>query len=532
LDEFSKKNQDKKKKKKSHTETKTKQMKQLLVIVCICLTLLLPVNVVGAAAPSCNASDRIKHLVVLMLENRSFDHMLGYLNVLNPEINGVSPSTFNYLDPLSPSESTKVFSSHEAPYVDPDLSHSVQGTSQEVQWGSSNNDVSEALMNGFAAQAESEEKGWGSFALASFNHTSVPVISTLATQFAVFDRYFAGVPGPTEVNRLFAMSGTSHGYATNNRLEIAEGFPQESMFDRLDEASVEWNVYMEQISSTLALRHNRRLANLKRHFFYESFAKHLDEGTLPSLSWIEPAYFGIRDVEVPRDQHPSHNVVYGEELIRDIYGKLRNSAYWNCSALVVTYDEHGGYHDSVPTPLKGVPNPDGRVSENPPFAFDRLGVRVPFVVASPWIDANTVVHGPAADNKPTPYSEFEHSSIPKTVAALFGARTQPPLTNRTAFASDFSVVWRLSNRTEPRTDCPSQLPKPPHAKAFPFYADKDRYYAASLPLTGLQKSFVMLARSVCGQDSQIDLALLDTWHQHDAGIYVKKCMRHAIGQSE
>jgi len=122
--------------------------------------------------------------------------------------------------------------------------------------------------------------------------------------------------------------------------------------------------------------------------------------------------------------------------------------------VLITYDEHGGFYDHVPTPVSGVPNPDGIVGPDPfYFGFDRLGVRVPTILISPWIDKGTVIHEPSG---PTPDSQFEHSSIPATIKKLFNLKSNF-LTKRDAWAGTFEKYFKL--RKTPRDDCPETLPE-------------------------------------------------------------------------
>ncbi|XBI32669.1 hypothetical protein VPH35_056091 [Triticum aestivum] len=124
--------------------------------------------------------------------------------------------------------------------------------------------------------------------------------------------------------------------------------------------------------------------------------------------------------------------------------------------MVLTYDEHGGFFDHVPRPVDGVPSPDDIVGPPPyNFTFNRLGVLVPAILISPWIEKGTIMHGP--NGSPSPMSQFEHSSVPATVKKLFNL-LRDFLTKRDAWAGTFKGV--VQTRTEPRTDCPEQLPTP------------------------------------------------------------------------
>lgn len=138
-----------------------------------------------------------------------------------------------------------------------------------------------------------------------------------------------------------------------------------------------------------------------------SFFDDLANGTLPRYSFIQPRM--ASSVTGPSNwQHPDNSVEAGEALLASVYAALRASPYWEQSALIITYDEHGGFRDHLPTPTEGVPSPDGVVSWNG-FGFDRLGVRIPTVIVSPWVPRGTVVNLPSAEQAPTPTSQWEVS---------------------------------------------------------------------------------------------------------------------------
>jgi phospholipase C len=141
-------------------------------------------------------------------------------------------------------------------------------------------------------------------------------------------------------------------------------------------------------------------------------------GTLPRFSMIEPR-MASSSFGPSNSQHPDFSVVAGEELLADIYEALRNSSYWQTSMLLITWDEHGGLYDHQPPPQTGVPAPDGVLGSNG-FGFDRLGVRVPMVVVSPFVARGTVVHEPQGAQAPTPTSQFDHTSIIATANRIFG----------------------------------------------------------------------------------------------------------------
>ena len=116
------------------------------------------------------------------------------------------------------------------------------------------------------------------------------------------------------------------------------------------------------------------------------------------------------------DQHPDHDVRLGEALLKEVYEALRAGPLWNKTAFVVTYDEHGGFFDHVPPPHTGVPAPDDSTSyPDRGFKWNRLGVRVPTLLISPWVAKGARIGAPRASERPTPTSEFELTSIISTV---------------------------------------------------------------------------------------------------------------------
>ncbi|KAH7863833.1 hypothetical protein Vadar_022432 [Vaccinium darrowii] len=188
------------------------------------------------------------------------------------------------------------------------------------------------------------------------------------------------------------------------------------------------------------------------HQFDLDFKRHCEEGKLPNYVVVEQRYFETK-ILAGNDDHPSHDISEGQRFVKHVYEALRSSPQWNEILFVVLYDEHGGFYDHVPTPDTGVPSPDGIVGPPPyNFQFDQLGIRVPAILISPWIERGTVLHEPSG---PYPTSQFEHSSIPATVKKIFNLPEF--LTKRDAWAGTFDVVL---NRNSPRIDCPVTLPEP------------------------------------------------------------------------
>lgn len=395
----------------------------------------------------------IKTVVVLVMENRSFDHVLGWLKSVRPEIDGLTGKESNRVSVSDPN-SEEIFVSNDAVFIDSDPGHSFQAIREQI-FGSNDSSANPAPMNGFAQQAASMEAvDMPKTVMSGFKPELVPVYTELANQFAIFDRWFASVPASTQPNRFYVHSATSHGAMSNVRKDLIHGFPQKTIFDSLDENGLSFGIYYQNIPATLFFKSLRRLKHIvKFHSYAPKFKLHAKLGRLPNYAVIEQRYFDV-NLFPANDDHPSHDVARGQQFVKEVYEILRASPQWKEMALLITYDEHGGFYDHVPTPVSGVPSPDGIIGPDPYyFRFDRLGVRVPTILVSPWVEKGTVIREPVG---PKSTSQFEHSSIPATVKKLFNLKSNF-LTKRDAWAGTFEHYLKL--RDSPRNDCPETLPK-------------------------------------------------------------------------
>ena len=274
---------------------------------------------------------RVKHIISIMLENHSFDNMVGYLNASN----GVKPGS-----PCNTQTSTgKTYCpTNRGAYSDPDPDHSVHGTSWQI-YGSENparpNDPTSIAMSGFV---DSYEKAAGASnaptIMDCFLPTHVPIITTLAQSFTLVDTYHAAVPGPTFPNRLFYFSATSHGFGDNDAVQTTLGWPQKSIFGSLNASS--WRVYFSDVPSALLMA-DARGGLLTGNFKYiTDFAADAAAGNLPEFTFVEPAFMDIPGIPAS-DQHPAHDVRDGERLVKGVYEALRASPLWDESALLITW---------------------------------------------------------------------------------------------------------------------------------------------------------------------------------------------------
>jgi phospholipase C len=359
--------------------------------------------------------DNLKHIVVLMMENRSFDHMLGALKAQDGRIDGVTPDLSNPDNNNNPVavEPLAEFQGQ----LDPDPDHHFPGVDLQI-FGGDNGPNRVANMQGFVKSyfTQQHDIEHSHKIMYYFKPEKLPVLTTLATEFAVFNRWFSSIPGPTICNRAFAHYGTSFGKVGMDLFYITEPF--KSVYHRMIAANPKRTAklyYYDVASSTMEIVN--LLQNQPELFgTYQQFLDDCDKGQLPDYSFVEPNYSdhdSDTGAEIASDQHPDHHVQAGELFIATIYNAIKSNAdLWKSTALLITYDEHGGIYDHVVPPacppdgFAASPNDTGTGRE---FRFDRLGVRVPAILVSPWIPKGTVVSDRV----------FEHASIPATVTRFF-----------------------------------------------------------------------------------------------------------------
>jgi phospholipase C len=402
-----------------------------------------------------NQLSAINHIVVLMLENRSFDHMLGLLysasGNLSPAGQPFEGLTGKESNPGTDGSPVAVFgiapsgpNAYFMPGADPGEGY--EATNSQL-FGSTTAPVPPvATNNGFVTDF-SYTLGWeakehwsiltGTTAndiMGVFPPAMLPVLSGLAKGFAVCDYWFGSAPTETLPNRAFVNAGTSQGHMN----DTATKYTCPSIYSLLSSKNVTWSIYGYDEPPLTRADFTDLVDADDSHFgLFTDFQTAAANGTLPSYAFLEPSWDASGN-----SQHPNYNVALGEQLIHDVYYALRNGPAWNQTLLIVTYDEHGGCYDHVPPPSGAVP-PDNSVGEYK-FDFKRFGPRVPTVLVSPLIPTGTVFRV-AAGAMP-----LDHTSILKTIEARWNL---PALTARDAAANDVGDVLTL---TQPRTDDPLQ----------------------------------------------------------------------------
>ncbi len=399
--------------------------------------------------------DKLQHIVVLMMENRSFDHMLGSLTAVNPKIDGVTPDLSNPDANGNPVKAQPLAEFQAQLQPDPD--HHFPAVDLQI-FGGDTSPTRVANMQGFVKSYFNQQRDLkhSQKIMYYFAQKDLPVLTTLALEFAVFNRWFASIPGPTICNRAFAHYGTSFGRVDMNLLYINEPF--KSIYNRLIDATPKHTsklYYYDTASSTM------EITNLLQHqpeLFgtYPQFLDDCAQGNLPDYAFVEPNYSDHETdsgEETANDQHPDHNVQHGEIFIASIYQAIKNSPLWPNTALLIVYDEHGGIFDHVVPPA--CPKDQFTASANDtgtgmPFAFDRLGVRVPAILVSPWIQKGTIVD-----------RVFDHASIPATVTKFFLGDYSPRSPRETSAdvfiepnSGTVDPARNLLSLSTMRTDCP------------------------------------------------------------------------------
>jgi len=456
---------------------------------------------------------KINHIVVLMLENRSFDNMAGWLyDPGNPppydkvpgnqQFEGLAGKMFS--NPIPPeahgSERKRVPAGKGKVMTGPnpgpgegflhtntELYGDAVLRSKGGPFGKKLNNLPCALpvpapMNGFVRDyietlnslKHSAEYEDYRIIMDCYTPEQVPVISTLAYNYAVCDQWFCSVPSQTWCNRSFLNAATSSGFVDNAPYRKWLRNNSDTVFNRIQDeksANLTWKVYFDRwnILPLAWVMHTRLRPYLFSNFAgMKAFKKDASEGNLPSYSLIEPRFFFVHNDEHPPDAGEiiTSSVLAGEQLIYNVYQAIRNSRNWDSTLLVITFDEHGGCCDHVPPP-PAVPPEKGAPAGEYGFRFDRLGVRVCTVLVSPYIEPGTVFRARDRNGCEVP---LDHTSVIKTITDRWSL---DGLTERDKAAFNIGGALTLS---KPRKDFPNIVPRP---------------YS---PLSGLKEEFKVMFR--------------------------------------
>jgi phospholipase C len=359
----------------------------------------------------------IEHVVVVMMENRSFDHILGWL----PGADG-KQAGLQYLSSSGVAHSTYGLAPdfRGCPHPDPD--HSYNGGRTEYDDGK---------MDGFLRAGSNDV-----YSIGYYVEDDLPFFSALARNYTVLDRCFSSILAPTFPNRLFLHSANTD--RLTNSVDLT-GLP--TIWDRLAESGVSGTYYFSNVP-ILAFW---GLKYLGISAPYEQFLTDASHGTLPSVSFVDPK-FTLLDLDTANDDHPHSNMRRGDSFLAQTFQALATGPDWPSTVLIITYDEWGGFFDHVPPPRAARPagDPDADIVDGKVL----LGFRVPAMVVSPFSLGNP--------EQPTvQHSIFDHTSILQLIEWRWGLQ---PLTARDA-STDVGNLALALNFSNPKPTVP-ELPSP------------------------------------------------------------------------
>ena len=364
----------------------------------------------------------VEHLVVVMMENRSVDHFLGWYGKENPDFDARQEATFRDLreGPDGPMISTEDWGRagrHDYDgrgFADPDH-------------GWNNGRI---VRNGGKVDRWLDPKtGNDEYTLSTYGPHDLPVWSQLVRGWQSYDRWHCSLLGPTQPNRYYLYSGTSGGLKNNDlppelaqdRPEWTFGWDWPTVWDLCKHGGVSSGYYFSNLPET-AFWGPRHL-DITRHIS-ELYAD-LQAGTLPQVSMVDPWFTGPEGIA--NDDHPAADIRLGQPLLSDLVEAFTTSPIYHKAALVITYDESGGFWDHVNPPRvrdeRGTPADPGGLDD-----FSQVGFRVPTTVVSPWTRHQAVDH-----------TTYEHASVLRFVSENWAL---PYLTTRTRHTNSLGRVFR------------------------------------------------------------------------------------------
>jgi phospholipase C len=325
----------------------------------------LPFPKLPAGTPS---MPEIEHIVVLMMENHSFDNILGMVPYRVPgraSVDGLTRSHGKIVN-VNPDTAGRRVRASQA--VSP-----CQLEGEPTQsWNASHQSYDGGRNDGFVRAS-------GPIAMRFWDDVDLPFTYSLAEHFPLGERYFCSVLAQTYPNRRFFFTGTASGIIATTDETFQVSAPNGTIWDRLDSEHINWAIYYQNQPSWLVVPGSFSTARAPRQRHYSQFLPDVAAGKLPQFTFLDPNYSTASE-EDPQD------VQVGEEFIAQVVHALMRAPTWKKTALFITYDEHGGYYDHVPPPkaIKPDSTPPMLGPGDVPGAYDRYGFRVPLIVVSPW----------------------------------------------------------------------------------------------------------------------------------------------------
>jgi phospholipase C len=369
-----------------------------------------------AGGRSCVAINDIEHIVIVLMENRSFDHMLGYLSLADAAPTMAVEGLHD--DPAWQAQFTndytgKLYSLHPLDSIDQNIDdppHDMQDIRTQISTATHGNASSE--MGGFVqSYANTSPPAHDlSSVMGYYKKDAVPTSDFFARNFCICDHWFSSLPSGTQVNRLMAMAGESE---IDNNVSSVSQFPDQTLvYDWLNSNGISWCSYKWggfpfftlmkawRWKILLSLNDESGAANFR---WYSNFAEQwkADGDIIPNVVFIEPEYSNNPVPIDPNDDHCPTGVAKGQQFLADIYNTLTsNPVRWSKTLMIVTYDEHGGFFDHLP-PLAVSCVAGG-------YPFGTTGVRVPGFLVSPFV----------APGRPCTM-RFDHTAVLQLLAERF-----------------------------------------------------------------------------------------------------------------
>ena len=368
-------------------------------------------------APLPNPGDSgIEHIVVVTMENRSLDHLLGWL----PNVNG-KQAGLSYVDPAGVSHQTYTLSGDYTGCPHPDPDHSYSGARIQYDGGK---------MDGFLKDPTNDV-----YSIGYYGESDIPFYGALARHYTTCDQYFPSILGPTFPNRLFL-----HAAQTDRLSNTASPTTLPTIWDRLIAANVDARYYYSNVPF-LGLWGPKYLAISG---LYAEFLAAAKSGTLPAVSFLDPIYT-ILDDGTGNDDHPHADIRKGDRFLYDAFHALSTGPNWDSTVFIVNFDEWGGFFEHIAPPRATAPN---QVDPDLVNGKALLGFRVPTVVASPF----SMGH---ANNPRVSTQIYDHTSVLKLIEWRWGLA---PLTARDASNDVQNLAYALDFQN-PNRSIPA-LPEP------------------------------------------------------------------------
>ncbi len=435
-----------------------------------------------------NLKEHIKNVVILVMENRSFDNLLGgqkLRGLENPVNSGPYCNAYNLSSPAA-GKACSAANDFDSITNDPD--HAIYGNNLQFYGNFTPDNAAIAsgklrpAMNGFVQEqlrlysSKVNKTTLSQQVMNYYTEKQVPVLTELVQNFVTFNhvranssktdllkskltqicwlQWHSDVPGPTDPNRIALVSGSSYGHGSNDAAFKAQGFDQPNIFNTLTKSGKTWRNYHDPaggtgpeaswFKSTYDNGVQGNVVNLSQ-FYIDAKA-----GNLTSLSFLNPSCCGVGTTSM----HPAGLISDGEALIKAVYEALRASPQWDSTLFILTFDETGGFHDHVAPPLAPAPDSLTYTASTPSgasytFPFNRLGGRIPTLLISPWVGKGVVEQQKA--NSVGQVVSYQATSILRTLGYLWDFAPYNP---RVEWAPSFEHLFL----TKERKDTPKTLP--------------------------------------------------------------------------